>query len=177
MFEQGVTPTHVYTSVGSYSASLTVRDSSGVTSSISRVVIVVSALGTLQIFITDSSGNALSQSVTVKLSNSSVVETVTRAAGNTGPVTFSKLEAGSYQVDFSGPQIIGASRQENVLAGWTTTDYVGLSVVPTHDPNRSDFGLYLLIGTLASLPIIGVVLVLRRRALKHKPRRATHPPV
>jgi PKD repeat protein len=174
-FGRGVTTPHSYTSVGSYSASLTVSDSSGVTSSISRVIAVVSAFGTLQIFITDSVGNALSQSVTVKLSNSSVSETVTRAAGNTGPVTFSKLEAGSYQVDFSGSQIISASRQEKVLEGWTTVDYVGLSVVPTHDPSRSDIGFYLLLGTLASLPIIGVFLVVRRRALKRKARRDTQP--
>jgi hypothetical protein len=169
---QGVRTAHNYTSVGSYPVSLTVKDSMGVTSSISRPVMVVSALGTLQIYITDAVGNTLSQSVTVKLSNSSTVETVTRPGGNTGPVTFSKLQAGPYQVYLSGPRISSASRQENVQAGWTTIDYVGLTV-QTPDPGRSDnLVLYLLLGTMASLPIIGAVLVVRRRVLKHRARRA-----
>jgi PKD repeat protein len=165
----GIKTSHSYSSTGSYPVSLTVNDTLGATSSISRPVVVVSALGTLQLYITDAVGNTLSQSVTVKLSNSSIVETITRPGGNTGPVTFSKLKAGTYQVDFSGPRITSASRQENVQEGWTTTDYVGLTV-QTPDPNN--LVLYLLLGTMASLPIIGAVLVVRRRALKRRARRA-----
>jgi hypothetical protein len=170
---QGVRTAHNYAYVGSYPVSLTVKDSTGVTSSISRPVVVVSALGTLQIYITDAVGNTLLQSVTVKLSNSSIVETITRPGGNTGPVTFSKLKAGPYQVDFSGPRITSASRQENVQAGWTTIDYVGLTV-QTPDPIRSDnLVLYLLLGTMASLPILGAVLVVRRRVLRRRAKRAS----
>lgn len=169
----GVKTAHNYTSVGSYPVSLTVNDTLRATSSISRVVFVVSALGTLQLYITDSAGKTLSQSVTVKLFNgSSLVETAVRPGGNRGVVTLSGLLAGSYRVDFSGPRITSVSRQENVVAGWTTVDYVGLAV-QTPDPiSSNNLVLYLLIGTMASLPILGIVLVVRRRVLKGRARQA-----
>jgi len=110
-------------------------------------------------------------SVTVKLFNYSVlVETATRSAGSTASITLARLSPGPYRLDFSGPLIVDASKQENVIAGYTTVDTVSLSVKPY--PARSDLALYLFLGTAASAPVIGSIVLFRRRVLRNRVRRA-----
>src|SRR2546426_264551 len=167
----GMAPTHIYNVSRTYSVSLTVQDYKNTIRAIQRTLSVVAALGTIQIFLTDMVGNNALPSVTLKLFNYSVlVETATRSAGSKASITLAGLSPGPYRLDFSGPLIVDASKQENVIAGYTTVDTVSLSVKPY--PARPDLALYLFLGTAASAPVIGSIVLFRRRVLRNRVRRA-----
>ncbi len=95
-FQGSVTMDHTYTAPGNYTVHLLVTDFNS-TSSVQRQVEVLSALGGLQISVKDTKGVDISQSVTLKLFNGSIlVETFTRPAGNTAAFSAPGLVAGTY---------------------------------------------------------------------------------
>jgi len=170
-FQGSVTMDHTYTAPGNYTVHLLVTDFNS-TSSVQRQVEVLSALGGLQISVKDTKGVDISQSVTLKLFNGSIlVETFTRPAGSTAAFSAPGLVAGTYTLTFSGPGITSYSKQENVIAGWTTPDIVYLTIQQP-DSNGLDLRFYLILSTiLGSVGIAGFLLV-RTRGGNRGPKRA-----
>ena len=168
----GVTVRHTYSSSGTYNANLLVTDYYGRTSSVSRIVTIVPALGGLRIGIKDMSGNDIVQSVTLKLySGYSLMNVLTRHAGDTTPFVMSGLAPGIYRLDFSGSGITPASKQENVVAGVTKADIVYLTLQTlTHSGGGSDLWVYLFFGSVVSVLVVGTVSLIPKRLKRRKDR-------
>jgi hypothetical protein len=167
----GVTASETYPTAGTYTVNLFVADPTGATSKIHRPITISADLGGLRISVKDTHGNDILQNVTLSLFRGSIlVETITRQAGITAPFSISGLTPGLYRLDFSGPSITPASKQENVLAGLTQTDIVILTVQtqPTQTV-APDPWIYFLEGS--SIVILGggaVSIIYERRKKRRK---------
>jgi len=169
--EGGEIVSHVYASARTYRANLVVTDASGAASAISRLVMVVPALGGLRISIKDMSGNEVLQTTTLKLFNGSLlVTTLTRQAGNTDPFVVSGLLPGVYRLDFSGSGITPLSKQENVLAGWMSTDIVYLTVQTLTPTGSSDLLADLIVGAIVAVVLVGAVSIIHGRLTRRRSR-------
>ncbi len=173
---------HTFLSPGSYNVTLTVTDVTLAT--VSRLVTIVSALGGIKvfIFILALNGTEFSRNVTVSLYN--ITGTIQVLFGsvvkspNVKSVVFSALRAGSYRVDFGGAGIVSYSRDESVMAGWTTQDVVYLSLKaqpnpppPPPAPDSSPLPIVLAL-VAAGLSLGSLSVFLRRRRLKSEGRAA-----
>ena len=168
----GLSVPHTYSSARIYNVNLVVTDSYGATSAVSRGVIIVPALGGLKISVKDMNGNDIPQSVTLKLfSGSSLLRTLTRHAGDATPFVLSGLAPGLYRLDFSGSGITPASKQENVVAGLTRADIVYLTVqTVTRSGSSDDVWVYLFLGSMASVLVVGTVSIIPKRLKSRKAR-------
>jgi len=162
---------HDYASPGSYDVTLNVTDSNG-SGSLTKTISVVSGLGGLRVNVLQVDYK-YDHAVTVSLFNGTVLvgNPVTRPAFLTGVFNFQNLEPGSYRLNFSGPGIVPASANVNVVPGWTTwyTAYLSL-VQPPADNGASDVQFFLILGAVAGGIILGSGALVRRR-LRRKKRR------
>ncbi len=167
----GVTVPHTYSSAKNYNVNLVVTDASGNTSAVSRTVIIVPALGGLKISVKDMNGNEIYRSVTFKLFiGSFLVKVLTRQAGNFDPFVVSGLAPGLYLLDFNGSGIIPASKEESVVAGVMRGVIVYLTV-PTQTVSEGyDLWIYLFLGSVVAVLVVGAVSMIRERLKRHRGR-------
>ncbi len=108
--------------------------------------------------------------VSATLSNgTSIVATQTKTAIDRG-VVFSGLKPGTYKVDIAGGTVISSSKQETVIAGWTTWDVAYLS--PKPQSTVVDWSSIIFVSTLAGGLFLGALAIFlgrRQRRRKAKP--------
>lgn len=160
---------HAFPLAGKYHVHLNVTNNNP----FERTVVVVPALGSLQLTVVDQGGGLIRGGVTVGLFNGSIPITVpfeNRTLGFNGTLTFGGLSLGSYVLKASGAGLVGYSKVESItVAGWPTQDTVYLSRVSS----PSDYGGIIFLGSLgAAVGIVGVGIVLKKRraANQHRSR-------
>jgi len=164
---------HPFAFPGNYSVQMTASDSSGRTGSITRIVPVVPALGTLALTVKDQMGSVLRGNVLVSIFNSSLsrLPFVSKTIDLGGQVQFKNLVPGRYYVTFSGQGIVTSSKNEQITPGWTQLDTVYLSlIVPP-----PDYGwLFFVVPIIGGLGVV-TTLALRNRKNSSKNNRSGKP--
>jgi hypothetical protein len=124
----GIRPLHAYAAEGSYVVTLNVTDDKGVIGTSMRTVLVNLSLGSLRIAVFATDGSRIPTSVAVSLyTGPSLLKLVTRPPLSNLPTIFSGLDAGTYNVSFTGNGVTGMLREEKVIEGWTSVDTVYLT--------------------------------------------------
>jgi PKD domain-containing protein len=160
---------HVFNSAGTYSVQLTVEDTKGGRDSITRMVVVVRALGNLQLSLKPLKGGVVG-TVTVQVFNASSASPLPfaeRTADASGGFSFGQLSPGTYLLKFSGPNIDDYSKSETVIAGWTMMDtvYLNVKIAP---PDYS--GIVYLASTLAAVGVTFGLILWKKRTSSGKDR-------
>lgn len=124
---------HVYLVPGNYTVHLAISNTTR-TGYVQEVVYVLPALGGLLLNVRNLAGSPIG-GVQVRLQNSTAPLACAKGCNLTsdgdGAAQFRGLAPGSYLVSFSGPTLIDHSEMVNVNAGWTTSQYIYLTPVPT----------------------------------------------
>ncbi len=166
----GPVVTHRFRAPGWYQVQLNVTDKARNIGTLVRPVVVLPALGGLDLQVKNQIGNALRGNVKVQLFNSSVLSSpfLNKIVDQTGGAAFRGLKPDSYVLKFSGPTIQNLFRTEDVTPGWTTQDtvYVIENFPPSPPP---DYSGIISVGTiLGGLGIFTGAMVVRRRSLKRR---------
>lgn len=161
---------HQFHSPGRYYVQLNVIDNARNNGTLVKPVVVVPALGGLDLQVKNQMGNPLRGNVKVQLFNSTITSSpfLNKTVDQTGGVVFQGLKPDSYLLKFSGPTIQNSSRTEDVTPGWTQQDtvYVFENFPPPPPP---DYSAIIFIGTiLGGLGVFTVAMVVRRRNLRLK---------
>jgi PKD domain-containing protein len=173
----GPTNTHIFTTPGNYTVSLTVWDQKNETGTVTRKVNVLPALGSLSLKVEDERGTVMRGNVVVRVFNSSSFTTpfVKKTVNQDGSIQFNALApSDNYYLTFSGETVDNFSKTESVLPGWTSLDTVFLTLKPP----PPDYSGIIYLGTiLGGLGIVAGAIIYKKRNLKagsssHSSRRA-----
>ncbi len=154
---------HIFALSGNYTVSLIVTDNMNQIGALTRRVIVLPALGGLDLTVQDQSGGLQRGNVLVQLFNSSSSPIfANKTVNQVGEVLFAKLSPGSYYVTFSGQGIVSTSVTEKIIPGWTTMDTVYVTLVSLNPP--PNYGGLIYAGTiLAGVGVVAIAFVYQKR--------------
>lgn len=167
--EQNVTTLsilHAFRSPGRYQVGLTVADAQHGVGSITRVVVVDSALGGLDLTVKDQRGTGRG-GVLVQVANLTLPsQSFNKTSDRSGGVSFRDLQPGQYIVRFSGGSLQRADgKTEKVSAGLVSQDTLYLAFVDAPlQAGPSDFGAIIFFGSvLGGVGVLGVAVVMKKR--------------
>ena len=167
--QTGATITHQFPLQGNYTVRIAVSDASGQKGSFERVVPVSPALGVLEVVVKSAKGGSIVGNVIVQVHNSSTGSPLcAKCIGGInagGIVYFHGLSPGLYNLTLSGPNVLPASQQAQVYAGWTSQSWVYMTPITIPLPDTTIF-LILTLVTAAAVGVVGVVLFLQKRSRK-----------
>lgn len=128
---------HRFPLPGNYSVQLTVVTQNGGQASITQIVPVQSALGSLYLSVLDQLGSQIRGAALVQIFNYTGAP---KPFGNKttdfgGHAVFGGLLPGSYYLKFSGQNIENNNATESISAGWQTLDTIYLKVVAPTAPS------------------------------------------
>jgi len=165
------TMTHTFQAPGNYSVQLAASSQNGGKANLTRTIIVLPHLGSLNLLVLDQMGTELrggnpSSGALVQIFNSSSSSKSfeNQTTDFAAHVEFNNLVPGVYYVRISGHNIVtGNGQQEEVFAGWPTLDtiYVTVTYPPPPPPDYS--GLIYLASTGAALAVISGLLFRKKR--------------
>jgi PKD repeat protein len=154
---------HSFGLSGNYTVSLVVTDNKNQVGALTRRVMVLPALGGLDLTVEDQSGNLQRGNVLVQLFNSSSSPVfANKTVNGAGEAVFPRLAPSSYYLTFSGQGIVSTSVSERIVPGWTTRDTVYVTLVALNAP--PNYGELIYAGTiLGAVGVVGVAFVLQKR--------------
>lgn len=120
-------PIHIYSSKGTYIATLTVTDASSKTGSNEIPITVLTPIGNLALRIVDQNANTLQGVNITMLSTPQGQLALSHLTNGTGTVVFAGLLAGSYLVRASSPGYQAATKNVTVVAGQTVSQQLVLT--------------------------------------------------
>lgn len=171
----GATPNHTFALPGNYTVTLTAVDSNGEKGTISRIVNVHYALGSISLTVRNQMGSAIQANVVVKAFNStgSTQPFATLIVPANGNVQFNNLTpSDSYYLSFIGQGFVNQTKTYSVKPGFTTMDTVYLSPTPA-PPDYS--GLIYILSFVGALGAVTAAIIYSQRKNKASARRATRP--
>jgi len=158
---------HKFLSPGTYHVTLKVADSLGQVGSVTRTVVIGTALGGLDLTIKDRVRGSIRSGILVFLENSTQpIQTFNKTTDLSGDVSFRGLSAGSYVLLFVGGNLVNpAPATLSVSAGTITMDTLYLNFVEPSPP--SDLPGILFIAFVAGgVSVVAVVAVVKRRKMR-----------
>jgi PKD domain len=161
---------HTFSVAANYTVTLTVTDNKGQTGTISRLVMVLPALGNIALTIQDQAGTLQRGNVRIKVFNSSLssLPFFNRTSDGNGQTTIYNLVPGSYYLTFSGPGIVSGSKSETAIPGFTRQDTVHVSLVQ----QPPDYSGLIYVGTiLGGLAIISAVIMYQKAKARRESKR------
>lgn len=161
---------HQFPLQGNFTVRIDASDAGGRKGSFERVVPVSRALGVLEVVVKSAKGGSVAGNVIIQVHNysSPTASLCGKCIGgiNAGGIAyFHGLSPGLYNLTLSGPNVVTASQQAQVYAGWTSQAWVYMT--PLTIPQQDTTFLLILIGvTLAAVGVVGSVLFMQNRNRK-----------
>lgn len=163
----GISAPHIFLSPGTFQVKLTVTDSLGQVGYVSRPVVIVDALGGLDLTIKDHARGTARGGVLVQLENTTTpVQIFNKTTDFSGGASFRGLSPGQYVLLFSGGGLQAPSPAKfTVSAGLISMDTLYLNFVDPVPP--SDLSGIIFIGTVVGgVALVAVAAFLKRRQSK-----------